>query len=85
MFYYPSIISINLVIIFLITDKIELVFISSVIYEIIDILICGGSSMEPNPVVIRLLFKVVLPKLLAASVDTKNANVSTQLFNIIID
>ncbi|XP_075974745.1 condensin-2 complex subunit D3-like [Anticarsia gemmatalis] len=53
-------------------DKIELGNLSKVIYEIIDILICDGR--EPNATAIRLLFKCLLPKLIAASVDTRNAN-----------
>lgn len=41
----------------------------------IDILICEASG-EPNKEAIKLLFKCILPKLVAASVDSRNANVS---------
>ncbi|KAL0880882.1 hypothetical protein ABMA27_002063 [Loxostege sticticalis] len=54
-------------------DKIELANISKVIYEMIDILICEASG-APNKEAIKLLFKCILPKLVAASVDTRNAN-----------
>lgn len=57
------------------SDKIELANISKVIYEMIDILICEASG-APNKEAIKLLFKCILPKLVAASVDTRNANVS---------
>ncbi|CAG9785694.1 unnamed protein product [Diatraea saccharalis] len=61
----------KLVIIF--SDKIELGNISRVIYEIIDILICDAKG-EPNKEAIKLLFKCILPKLVSASVDCRNAN-----------
>ncbi|XP_028174411.1 uncharacterized protein LOC114363018 [Ostrinia furnacalis] len=54
-------------------DKIELANLSRVIYEMIDILICEANG-EPNKEAIKLLFKCILPKLVAASVDTRNAN-----------
>ncbi|XP_052756211.1 condensin-2 complex subunit D3-like isoform X2 [Galleria mellonella] len=54
-------------------DKIELANISRVIYEMIDVLICEVNG-DPNKNAIQLLFKCILPKLIAASVDCKNAN-----------
>ncbi|XP_063534231.1 uncharacterized protein LOC134744376 [Cydia strobilella] len=54
-------------------DKIELVNISKVIYEMIDILLCDSNG-DPKPDAIQLLFKCLLPKLVAASVDNKSAN-----------
>ncbi|KAJ0175566.1 hypothetical protein K1T71_008725 [Dendrolimus kikuchii] len=54
-------------------DKIELANISRVIYEMIDILICD-SNRQPNAGAIQLLFKCLLPKLVAASVDNRNSN-----------
>lgn len=54
-------------------DKIELTKLSGVIYEIIDMLI-NHTNNEPDAVAIRLLFKCLLPKLVAASTDTRNAN-----------
>uniref|UniRef100_A0A1E1WTD4 Uncharacterized protein n=1 Tax=Pectinophora gossypiella TaxID=13191 RepID=A0A1E1WTD4_PECGO len=54
-------------------DKIEFAKIAQVIYEIIDILICDANG-EPNASAIQLLFKTIVPKLVAASVDSKNAN-----------
>lgn len=64
------------------TDKIELANISRVIYEMIDILICDTNG-EPNAGAIRLLFKCLLPKLIAASTDTRNANVSWQKSDLV--
>ncbi|XP_053612287.1 condensin-2 complex subunit D3-like [Plodia interpunctella] len=54
-------------------DKIDLANVSRVIYEMIDILICD-SNRDVNESAIRLLFKCILPKLVAASVDCRNAN-----------
>ncbi|XP_047984801.1 LOW QUALITY PROTEIN: uncharacterized protein LOC125225234 [Leguminivora glycinivorella] len=54
-------------------DKIELANISQVIYEMIDILLCDSNG-DPKPEAIQLLFKCLLPKLVAASVDNKSAN-----------
>ncbi|KAG7306251.1 hypothetical protein JYU34_008851 [Plutella xylostella] len=54
-------------------DKIELTKISRVIYVMIDTLLQEPTG-EPNAVAIRLLFKCLLPKLVAASVDCRNAN-----------
>ncbi|XP_061703895.1 uncharacterized protein LOC133515380 [Cydia pomonella] len=54
-------------------DKIELANISQVIYEMIDILLCDSNG-DPKPDAIQLLFKCLLPKLVAASVDNKSAN-----------
>ncbi|KAM3964157.1 condensin-2 complex subunit D3 [Aphomia sociella] len=54
-------------------DKIELTHISRVIYEMIDVLLCEANG-DPNENAIQLLFKCILPKLVAASVDCKNAN-----------
>ncbi|XP_072938670.1 condensin-2 complex subunit D3-like [Epargyreus clarus] len=54
-------------------DKIELANVSRVIYEMIDILVCDANR-EPDSVAIQLLFKCLLPKLVAASVDSRNAN-----------
>ncbi|XP_063620991.1 uncharacterized protein LOC134793359 [Cydia splendana] len=54
-------------------DKIELANISQVIYEMIDILLCDSDG-DPKPEAIQLLFKCLLPKLVAASVDNKSAN-----------
>ncbi|XP_063384989.1 uncharacterized protein LOC134671147 [Cydia fagiglandana] len=53
-------------------DKIELANISQVIYEMIDILLCDSDG-DPKPEAIQLLFKCLLPKLVAASVDNKSA------------
>lgn len=58
-------------------DKIELGNISKVIYEIIDILICKTHG-NPNSAAIQMLFKCLLPKFIAASLDTRNANVSNK-------
>ncbi|CAB3223489.1 unnamed protein product [Arctia plantaginis] len=54
-------------------DRIELTRLTGVIYEIINSLICNADR-EPNPSAIKLLFKCLLPKLLASSLDTRNAN-----------
>ncbi|XP_060803815.1 condensin-2 complex subunit D3 [Amyelois transitella] len=54
-------------------DKIELANVSKVIYEMIDVLICDSNG-DVNESAIRLLFKCILPKLVAASVDCRNAN-----------
>ncbi|XP_039751087.1 condensin-2 complex subunit D3-like isoform X2 [Pararge aegeria] len=54
-------------------DKVELGNISKVIYEIINILICEPNG-NPSSVAIQLLFKCLLPKFIAASLDTRNAN-----------
>ncbi|XP_069356527.1 condensin-2 complex subunit D3-L isoform X2 [Maniola hyperantus] len=54
-------------------DKIELGNISRVIYEIIDILICEADG-NPSSAAIKLLFKCLLPKFIAASLDTRNVN-----------
>lgn len=44
----------------------------------IDILICQTKD-EPNSTVIQLIFKCLLPKFIAASTDSRNANVSNCL------
>lgn len=54
-------------------DKIELGKVSSVIYEMIDILLCDVNR-EPNPAAIRLLFKCLLPKFISASTDYRSVN-----------
>ncbi|XP_059046345.1 condensin-2 complex subunit D3-like [Achroia grisella] len=54
-------------------DKIELGNISRVIYELIDVLICEANG-DPNKNAIQLVFKCILPKLVAASMDCRNAN-----------
>ncbi|CAG9578741.1 unnamed protein product [Danaus chrysippus] len=54
-------------------DKIELANVSRTIYEMIDILICG-SNQTPNPLSIQVLFKCLLPKLISASVDSRNVH-----------
>ncbi|XP_061382352.1 condensin-2 complex subunit D3-like isoform X1 [Danaus plexippus] len=54
-------------------DKIELANVSRVIYEMIDILICG-SNQTPNPLSIQVLFKCLLPKLISASVDSRSVH-----------
>lgn len=61
---------------FIFIDKIELANLSAAIYEMIDILVCEPNG-APNASAIQLLFKCLLPKLIAASVDCRNANVST--------
>lgn len=58
-----------------ISDRIELTRLTGIIYEIINSLICNADR-EPNPSAIKLLFKCLLPKILASSLDTRNANVS---------
>lgn len=62
---------------FTFSDKIELGKVSSVIYEMIDILLCDVNR-EPNPAAIRLLFKCLLPKFISASTDYRSVNVSTK-------
>ncbi|XP_052739569.1 condensin-2 complex subunit D3 [Bicyclus anynana] len=54
-------------------DKIELGNISKVIYDIINILICDANG-DPSSAAIQLLFKCLLPKFIAASLDTRNVN-----------
>lgn len=49
--------------------------VSRVIYEMIDVLLCHQNK-DPNEDAIQLLFKCLLPKLVAASVDNRSANVS---------
>ncbi|XP_047530074.1 condensin-2 complex subunit D3-like isoform X2 [Vanessa atalanta] len=54
-------------------DKIELAKLSGVIYEMIDVLVCEANG-EPNSAAIQLLFKCLLPKFIAASVDCRHVN-----------
>lgn len=58
----------------LILDKIDLTNLSTVIYEMIDILLYDTNG-QPNAVAIRLLYKCLLPKLVSASTDTRISNV----------
>ncbi|KAI5642712.1 condensin-2 complex subunit D3 isoform X1 [Phthorimaea operculella] len=53
-------------------DKIEMNNICSAIYAIINIFI-NDSNGEPNAVVIRMIFKSILPGLVAACLDCRNA------------
>lgn len=46
----------------------------------IDILLCDPDG-APKEKALQLLFQCMLPKLIAVSVDSKNANVRTKLFN----
>lgn len=50
----------------------------------IDILVCDSNG-EPNETAIQLLFKCLLPKLVAASVDCRNSNVSIAIKVKILD
>ncbi|CAH0714397.1 unnamed protein product, partial [Brenthis ino] len=54
-------------------DKIELANLSAAIYDMIDILVSEPNG-APNASAIQLLFKCLLPKLIAASVDCRHAN-----------
>ncbi|CAG4948586.1 unnamed protein product [Colias eurytheme] len=54
-------------------DKIELNNLSRVVYEVIDFLL-NNSNGEPSSLAIKLLFKSILQKLIAASMDYKQAH-----------
>ncbi|XP_045532916.1 condensin-2 complex subunit D3-like [Pieris brassicae] len=54
-------------------DKIELANLSKVVYEVIDFILCTADG-EPDALAIKLLFKAMLPKFIAASLDHKQAN-----------
>ncbi|XP_050346947.1 condensin-2 complex subunit D3-like [Nymphalis io] len=54
-------------------DKIELAKLAGIIYDMIDVLVCDASG-EPNAAAIQLLFKCLLPKFIAASVDCRHVN-----------
>ncbi|XP_068632402.1 condensin-2 complex subunit D3-L [Battus philenor] len=54
-------------------DKFELENLSASKHEIIDILICGKKG-SPSSEALHFLFKCLLPKLVAASMDNRNAN-----------
>ncbi|CAH2108291.1 unnamed protein product [Euphydryas editha] len=54
-------------------DKVELANLSGIIYEMIDIIICQSKD-DPNSTAIQLVFKCLLPKFIAASTDSRNAN-----------
>ncbi|CAG4975499.1 unnamed protein product [Parnassius apollo] len=54
-------------------DRAELAKVSGCINEMIDLLICDSNGL-PSPEAIQLVFKCLLPKLVAASIDSRNAN-----------
>ncbi|VVD04594.1 unnamed protein product [Leptidea sinapis] len=54
-------------------DKVALANVTRVIYEVIDMLLCSSNG-QPNPMAIKLLFKCLLQKLVAASLDYRQAN-----------
>lgn len=56
-------------------DKVQVGNLSASIYNMIDILVCDTKG-SPNPEAVQVLFKCLLPKLVAASTDSRSSNVS---------